>query len=48
MSEPDLEVKKLQKRLQEKYNVQIRYDTVWHRNENVMADMYGTWQEKFQ
>jgi hypothetical protein len=48
MSEPDLEVKKLQKRLQEKYNVQIRYDTVWHRKENVMADMYGTWQEKFQ
>jgi hypothetical protein len=28
MSESDLEVKKLQKRLQEKYNVQIGYDTV--------------------
>jgi hypothetical protein len=28
MSEPDLGVKKLQKRMQEKYNVQIGYDTV--------------------
>jgi uncharacterized alpha/beta hydrolase family protein len=43
MSEPDLGVKKLQKRLQEKYNVQIGYDTVSHGKEEAMADMYGTW-----
>jgi hypothetical protein len=34
--------------LQEKYNVQIGYDTIWHGKENAMADMYGTWQENFQ
>jgi hypothetical protein len=28
MSEPDLGAKKLQKRLEEKYNITIRYDTV--------------------
>jgi hypothetical protein len=48
LSEPYLEVKKLQKRLQEKYNVQIGYDTVWHGKEKAMADMYGTLQENFQ
>jgi hypothetical protein len=42
MSEPDLGVKKLQKRLQEKYNVQIGCDTVSHGKEEAMADMYGT------
>jgi hypothetical protein len=41
MSEPDLGVKKLQKMLQEKYNVTIGYDMVWHGKEKVMADMYG-------
>jgi hypothetical protein len=48
MAEPDLGVKFLQKRLQEKYNITIRYDTVWHGKEKAMADMYGTWQENFQ
>jgi hypothetical protein len=48
MSEPNLGVKKLQKKLQEKYNVQIRYDTVWHGKEKAMTDMYGTWQKNFQ
>jgi hypothetical protein len=42
MSEPDLGVKKLQKRLQEKYNVQIGYNSVWHGKEKAMSDMYGT------
>jgi hypothetical protein len=48
MSEPDLGVKKLQKRLQEKYNVQIGYNSVWHGKEKAMSDMYGTCQENFQ
>jgi hypothetical protein len=39
MSEPDLGVKELYKRLQEKYNVQIEYDTVWHDKEKVMANI---------
>jgi hypothetical protein len=30
------------KRLQEKYNVVIGYDTVWHGKEKVMAELYGT------
>jgi hypothetical protein len=30
MAEPNLVAKKLQKMLQDKYNVTIGYDTVWH------------------
>jgi hypothetical protein len=48
MAEPDLEAKKLQKRLQDKYNVIIGYDTVWKCKEKALADMYGTWEENFQ
>jgi hypothetical protein len=47
MSELELRAKKLQKRLQEKYNVTIGYDTVWHGKEKAMAEMYGTWEENF-
>jgi hypothetical protein len=47
MSEPDLGAKKLQKRLQEKYNVTIEYDTVWKGKEKAMSEMYGTWEKKF-
>jgi hypothetical protein len=48
MSEPDLGAKKLQKRLQKKYNVTIGYDTVWKGKEKAMTEMYGTWEENFQ
>jgi hypothetical protein len=48
ISKPDLGVKKLQKRLQEKYNVTIGYDTVWNGKEKAMAEMYGTWEQNFQ
>jgi hypothetical protein len=48
MSEPDLGAKKLQKRLQEKYNVTIEYDTVWKGKEKAMSEMYGTWEKEFQ
>jgi hypothetical protein len=48
MSEPKLGAKKLQKRLQEKYNVVIRYDTVWKGKEKAMVELYGTWEENFQ
>jgi hypothetical protein len=43
MAEPDLEAKKLQKRLQDKYNAIIDYDIVWKGKEKAMADMYVTW-----
>jgi hypothetical protein len=46
MVEPDLGAKKLQKRLQDKYNVII--DTVWKGKEKALADMYGTGKENFQ
>jgi hypothetical protein len=48
MVEPDLGAKKLQKRLQHKYNVVIGYDTVWKGKEKAMADLYGTWEQNFQ
>jgi hypothetical protein len=48
MSEPDLGAKKLQKRLQEKYNGVVVYDTVWKGKDKAMAALYGTWEENFQ
>jgi hypothetical protein len=48
MSEPRLGAKKLQKRLQEKYNVVIGYDTVWKGKEKAMVELYDTWEENFQ
>jgi hypothetical protein len=39
--------KKLQKGLQNKYNVTIGYDTVWKGKEKALADMYDTWEEFF-
>jgi hypothetical protein len=47
MSESELGAKKLQKRLQEKFNVIIGYDTVWKGKEKAMAELYGTWEENF-
>jgi hypothetical protein len=48
MSDPELGAKKLQKRLQEKFNVVTRYDTVWNRKEKAMAELYDTWEENLQ
>jgi hypothetical protein len=48
MSEAELGAKKSQKRLQEKFNVVIGYDTVWKGKEKAMAELYGTWEENFQ
>jgi hypothetical protein len=47
MSELDLGAKKLQKRLQEKSNVVIGYDTVWKGKEKATAELYDTWEENF-
>jgi hypothetical protein len=35
----------MQKRLQDKYNVTIGYDTIWKGKEKALADMYGTWEQ---
>jgi hypothetical protein len=43
MAESDLGGTKLQKMLQDKYNVTIDYDTVWKGKEKALVDMYGTW-----
>jgi hypothetical protein len=48
MTEPDLGAKKLQRILQDKYNVIIGYDTIWKGKEKALANMYGTWEENFQ
>jgi hypothetical protein len=48
MSKPELRAKKLHKRLQEKFNVAIRYDTVWKGKEKAMKELYATWEENFQ
>jgi hypothetical protein len=48
MAEPDLGAKKLQKMLQDMYNVTIGYDTVWKGKEKVLTDIYDVWKEKFQ
>jgi hypothetical protein len=42
MPEPELGAKKLQKMLQEKYNVVIGYDMVWKGKEKIMAELYDT------
>jgi hypothetical protein len=44
----ELGAKKLQKRLQEKFNVIIWYHTVWKGKEKAMAELYGTWEGNFQ
>jgi hypothetical protein len=43
MAKSDLRGTKLQKMLQDKYNVTIDYDTVWKGKEKALTDMYGTW-----
>jgi hypothetical protein len=43
MAESDLGGTKLQKMLQDKYNVTIDYDTIWKGKEKALVDMYGTW-----
>jgi hypothetical protein len=48
MAELDLGATKLQKRLQDKYNITIGYDIVWKGKEKALADMYGIWEENFQ
>jgi hypothetical protein len=48
MSEMELGANKLQKRLQDKFNVVIGYDTVWKGKEKAMTELYGTWEENFQ
>jgi hypothetical protein len=48
MSELELGAKNLQKRLQEKFNVVMVYDTVWKGKEKVVAELYGTWEKNFQ
>jgi hypothetical protein len=42
MAEPDLGAKKLQKRLQDKYNITIGYDIVRKGKEKTLGDMYDT------
>jgi hypothetical protein len=47
MSESNLGVKKLKKRLQEKFIVVIGYDTIRKGKEKAMTELYDTWEENF-
>jgi hypothetical protein len=42
MSKSELGIKKLQKILQEKFNVVIGYDTLWKGKEKTMTELYDT------
>jgi hypothetical protein len=46
MSKSELGIKKLQKILQEKFNVVIGYDTLWKGKEKTMTELYDTWEKK--
>jgi hypothetical protein len=48
MLESELGAKKLQKRLQEKFNVVIGYDMIWKGKEKAMIELYDIWEENFQ
>jgi hypothetical protein len=45
---PLMGVKDLQTSLQDKNNCTIHYETVWKEKEKVVAQLYGTWEERFQ
>ena len=45
--DPSLSAKKLQKRLQKQYNVDLSYWKVWSAKKSTMNDLHGTWEEGF-
>jgi hypothetical protein len=40
--------KELQTTLQEKHSCTIAYETVWKGKEKTLAQLYGTWEERFE
>ncbi|XP_008679794.1 uncharacterized protein [Zea mays] len=45
---PTMGAKELQTALQDTYNVQIAYLTLWRGREKALAELFGSWEESFQ
>jgi hypothetical protein len=45
--DPTLSAKKLQKRLEKHYNIDLSYWKVWSAKKSAMNDLHGTWEESF-
>lgn len=46
--DPSLGAKKLQKRLEKHYNIQLSYYKVWYGRKSAMQDLHGTWEDSFE
>jgi ribosomal protein L44E len=46
--EPNIGAKALREKLQESYNVQMGYHTVWKGKEKALDEVFGTWGNSFQ
>ena len=45
--DPTLSAKKLQRRLEKHYNIELSYFKVWSGKKSAMDDIHGTWEESF-
>jgi hypothetical protein len=45
--DPTLSAKKLQRRLEKHYNIELSYFKVWSEKKSAMNDIHGTWEESF-
>ena len=45
--DPNMGAKKLQKVLEDKYQVTIGYSTVWAGRQKAAEQIFGTWEESF-
>ena len=45
--DPTLSAKKLQKRLEKHYNIELSYFEVWSGKKSAMDDLHSTWEECF-
>jgi hypothetical protein len=45
MKDANMGPRKLQKELEDKYNVRIGYSTVWLGRQKAAEELYGTWEE---
>ena len=45
--DPTLSAKKLQRRLEKHYNIELSYFKVWFEKKSAMDDIHGTWEESF-
>jgi len=46
--DPTISAKKLQRRLEKHYNIELSYFKVWSGKKYALEDLHGTWEESFQ